>query len=41
MDELVEKTGLLPWQLASVLDNLLQKGCIKRQGQAYYAKATE
>lgn len=41
VDELAEKTGLLPWQLASVLDTLLQKGCIKRQGQAYYAKATE
>lgn len=41
MDELAEKTGMLPWQLAAVLDNLLQKGCIKRQGQAYYAKATE
>lgn len=41
MDELAERTGLSPWQLASVLDDLLQKGCIKRQGQAYYAKAAE
>lgn len=41
MDEIAEKTGTEPWKLAMLLDDLTQKGCIKRQGQAYYAKATE
>ena len=41
MDEISDSTGLAFFELAKILDKLLAKGCIKRQGQAYYAKATE